>query len=144
MKTCSTCQIEKPLDDFAPMKASKDGKAARCRACYKIWWDDWYHNRGGKEANRERNRARKPNPEATLRKRLAKYGLSSAEFNLLIAANGTKCAICLTNDYEVIDHDHESGKVRGLLCHYCNRALGGFKDNADILRRAAHYIESKK
>jgi hypothetical protein len=40
-----------------------------------------------------------------------------------------------------VDHCHDTGKVRRLLCHNCNRALGLFKDNSDILRKAADYVE---
>ena len=40
-----------------------------------------------------------------------------------------------------IDHDHTTGKVRGMLCHDCNTSLGKFRDNPDILRKAADYLE---
>jgi hypothetical protein len=44
----------------------------------------------------------------------------------------------------VVDHDHDTGAIRKLLCHNCNRALGLFKDNIDVIRRAADYIEEHR
>jgi epoxyqueuosine reductase QueG len=62
---------------------------------------------------------------------------------LLKKQNGV-CAICLKacnkNKRLSVDHDHKTGKVRGLLCNKCNRALGMFKDDPKLLRSAARYI----
>ncbi|MGR6996992.1 endonuclease VII domain-containing protein [Yinghuangia aomiensis] len=51
------------------------------------------------------------------------------------------CVICLVARAEHVDHDHETGRVRALLCFNCNAALGQFKDRPDALRRAAAYLE---
>ncbi len=73
------------------------------------------------------------------------YGLSRAEFTTLLERHGGLCGICrnpmvgLKNLH--VDHDHVTGKVRGLLCRDCNLALGIFGDNAERLRRAARYLE---
>jgi hypothetical protein len=58
------------------------------------------------------------------------------------------CAICLSTEDSYgrskfsVDHDHETGAVRGLLCTHCNRAIGMFRDNGEHLQRAADYINS--
>jgi hypothetical protein len=77
---------------------------------------------------------------------LSKYGLTEKLQQELIAAQGHKCAICET--YKPggrgswhTDHCHTSGVVRGMLCCKCNRGLGQFTDNPDMLRRAASYLE---
>ena len=61
-----------------------------------------------------------------------------------------RCAICGTSDWGKgkntnrphVDHNHENGKVRGLLCNTCNRALGMFEDDKNLLRKAANYLET--
>lgn len=88
---------------------------------------------------------------AQWRYRLRKlYGMTVEGFLELLTAQDNKCAICKTTDPQtknggtfVIDHSHTTGKVRGLLCSPCNRALGLLKDNAGILEKAAEYVRTK-
>jgi len=74
----------------------------------------------------------------------SKYGLSEADWDDLFARQGKRCAVCGTADSEAqwrTDHDHVSGRVRGILCHHCNVALGHFRDIPARLRAAALYLE---
>ncbi len=78
-----------------------------------------------------------------------RYGLTTPQVKQLSALQSNRCAICY-NDLDwsktskansaVVDHNHKTGKVRSLLCNHCNRALGLFKDDADIVRAAANYL----
>lgn len=72
------------------------------------------------------------------------YGLSQADFDAMLEAQNFKCAICETEDSGKrswhVDHDHETGEVRGLLCLHCNVGLGHFKDRTDLLGKAADYL----
>ena len=77
---------------------------------------------------------------------LRKWGMTQDDYEALLAAQDGVCAICRggpvgNKRYLGIDHDHETGKRRGLLCDKCNRALGGFNDDPDALRRAADYLD---
>ena len=81
-----------------------------------------------------------------LRRRLWKYKLTKEQFDTMFATQTGRCAICygdlLSGTYGVaIDHDHATGKVRGLLCHPCNRGLGQFRDTAALLERATEYLK---
>lgn len=73
-----------------------------------------------------------------------KYGLTPAEWDLLYDQQLGRCAICYTDFAGIkvcVDHDHKTGKVRGLLCVECNHGIGKFKDNPVILRNAAQYLD---
>jgi hypothetical protein len=78
--------------------------------------------------------------------RARKYGITGPSLYALTEAHGGRCALCGTEqpggkgDWHV-DHCHDSGEVRGLLCHRCNVGLGNFRDDARLLRAAANYVE---
>jgi len=86
---------------------------------------------------------------AATHKRTCKlYGITPAQYAELLAKQGGGCAICgdpptSTRDLS-IDHDHTTGKVRGLLCNCCNPGLGYFKDNESRLHRAIAYLRENK
>lgn len=76
-----------------------------------------------------------------------RYGITKEEFHYLLKIQNNCCAICKSSDPKKsswsIDHDHRTGEVRGLLCHFCNTMLGFAKDNSIILRSAIDYLENK-
>jgi hypothetical protein len=78
----------------------------------------------------------------------AKYGITLADKEAMFAAQGNACAICKTTKFGKrsahTDHCHESGKVRGILCARCNRGLAYFRDNPEIFRVAANYLEASR
>jgi hypothetical protein len=93
------------------------------RAASKAWSDE----------NRERT---------TAKRRLGKYGLTPDAFETMLAAQAHRCALC-TESFgaerrAVVDHDHATGKVRGLLCDLCNRLLGYIEH--PLAARAAAYL----
>ena len=69
-----------------------------------------------------------------------KYGISREIHEEMVAAQGGRCLICKRKAELCIDHDHESGVVRGLLCRRCNMGLGYFGENPIILQRAIRYL----
>lgn len=58
----------------------------------------------------------------------------------LLRAQGGKCAICRIADATVVDHDHDTRRVRGALCRTCNLGIGHLKDSSEIARQAADYL----
>jgi hypothetical protein len=79
---------------------------------------------------------------------VALYGITLADSEALLAAQGGKCAVCRMplngtskNDTPHIDHCHDTSAVRGVLCHHCNVLLGHAKDSSQLLREAAAYLE---
>lgn len=101
------------------------------------------------ELNREWN---KKNPERrgvlNRKSRLStNYGMTQSEYESMLAKQEGKCAICRTDTptgkWKVfaVDHCHATGSVRGLLCNECNRGMGLLRDSAELLRRAADYLD---
>ena len=100
-----------------------------------------------------RARRKKVDWSATMRKYnlQGKYKLTQEDYIKLLNSQGGMCAICKTNDPSThggkkgklfgIDHNHTTGKIRGLLCGYCNTGLGGFRDNVDLLQLAVEYLK---
>lgn len=71
----------------------------------------------------------------------SRYGLTQDEFLLMFRSQNGACAICLERTYNlVIDHNHETGKVRGLLCDLCNKMIGMAREKPFILQKARIYI----
>lgn len=105
-----------------------------------------------REARSARSRAwRKANPERqrthSRRHHLRrKFGLTLEAYDDLLAGQGGRCGICETTDtapwdWFCVDHDHDTGAVRGLLCHPCNVAIGQTGDDVEVLRKAVAYLE---
>jgi hypothetical protein len=70
-----------------------------------------------------------------------KYNMTLDEFNTISAKQNNKCSICGKVTSLCVDHDHISGKVRGLICRFCNSMLGQAKDNQETLRNAIYYLQ---
>jgi hypothetical protein len=76
------------------------------------------------------------------------YGITQEEHDAMLASQGGECALCgsdspnSANASWAVDHCHSTGRVRGILCHPCNTALGLLKDNTDTLLRAVDYLKA--
>jgi hypothetical protein len=73
------------------------------------------------------------------------YGISSDDYESMLEAQNGVCWICQkSEDVKLsVDHDHDTGKVRGLLCNRCNRGIGNFDDEPELLQRAVYYLTKK-
>jgi hypothetical protein len=74
------------------------------------------------------------------------YNLTLEEYDNMYMSQHGSCAVCKThvtqlNKRLAVDHDHDTGRVRGLLCDNCNRGLGSFKDNRKLLEQAMEYLD---
>lgn len=75
-----------------------------------------------------------------------KYGITADEYDRRLDEQGGGCKICgkiLQRVSLAVDHNHKTGKVRGILCENCNRGLGMFKDDPNLLRSAIEYLENR-
>lgn len=123
MKTCTNCKEIKPESDFYRDRASSDGYMYWCKSC-----------KGTAEYHRNLKR---------------RYDLTIDDFDKLFESQGSVCAICGTDDPGGkgrfhVDHCHETGDIRGLLCHHCNLMLGQARDSTETLMSAIHYLNKHK
>ena len=142
-KRCYKCGSTLPLSSFCRDSSKKDGLHGRCKPCHYAVKRDW------KRRNPEKYRA--DNKRTADRWALQwKYGLSREDYNAMSEDQGGVCKLCSgietsTRNGKVkalaVDHCHASGVVRGLLCTNCNVMLGHAKDDPELLRRAAEYLE---
>lgn len=123
MKRCKSCRTLKPLEEFQGDGRTRDGRATNCRQC-------------GKSRAPERQSARHY-------KLVTRYGISAEEEQELIAAQGGLCASCREEPATQVDHDHKTGKVRGVLCDGCNGGIALFDEDIDLLRRAFLYLNGE-
>lgn len=109
----------------------------------------YYRENREEIALRERKR-RRDNPDYFAEKKYKeKYGITLDEYGEILKEQGGSCAICGqdrgTRDRRMdVDHCHETGGVRGILCEPCNKGIGMFLDNPEWLESAAHYLRSYK
>jgi hypothetical protein len=91
-------------------------------------------------AARERFKDREKRKQENHRQRLWKYGLKPEQYEQMLMDAQNACEICSSTENLVIDHCHDSDKVRGILCWSCNVALGHFKDSLETVKKATDYL----
>lgn len=137
-KICTMCGEDKPLTSFRSRGGiMKHLVKSRCNSClYKE------HRRWTVE-NPDRIREYRNKDSWTLAKRCARRGITPEQLIDAYERQEECCAIC-KDEIELIDsaidHNHETGEFRGVLCKQCNRALGMFKDNTTVLKNALEYL----
>jgi hypothetical protein len=127
-KVCSSCNENKLFEDFNKSSRRKDGRREKCRSCEK-------KHRDTPEIKKQRYSRDLKN----------KYNLTVEEYVQMFGSQEGSCAICkghqsLFKRPLVVDHNHTTGRVRGLLCDNCNRCLGLLKDNKELLTNAINYL----
>jgi hypothetical protein len=97
-----------------------------------------------REMSKSRERSKKRTRHQNYMYRIkSKYGMASEDYDYLLVRQDYRCAICHEDGHNLyVDHSHETGLVRGLLCHQCNIGLGNFKDDPKRLGEALRYLDS--
>lgn len=127
-RLCPKCGEVKTLSEFTRDRSKKSGYHGYCKKCNYLRLKD-------KLGSDHYRRYRK---EWELQHR---YGMTSNEYTLRVAEHGGCCLICNSpSERLVVDHNHSTGQVRGLLCISCNGLLGLANDSRDILKAAIAYL----
>lgn len=130
LKPCSICGEQKPESGFHRASGLASGFQSRCKSCSRENYTP------SPESERSRNLRRK-------------YGISGEQFDEMMESQNGRCAICSVKfdgsgskakHGPLVDHCHNSSKVRGLICRACNFGLGKFEDDPNRLLTAAAYL----
>jgi hypothetical protein len=141
MKNCRTCNIDKPLDSFSMHPQGIYGRHPRCNSCRGIFAKKYY------ALNRDKILARQRLGKNYHRDGLKKFGLTPDQYAVMLNSQLGVCDICgakPTVQRLAVDHDHKTGKIRGLLCRACNLSLGYLRDNVEVLEKAILYLKKHK
>jgi len=158
VKQCTKCGKIKESDAFFKRACRKDGPNSWCKECgIAAKWisvaknNDYYtiQNAEYREKTKERKKLASRNYRAktgSTKVRLHKYGLTLEAFNTMREKQNYRCLLCFIHESECrlgtlcVDHNHETLKVRGLLCHSCNAVLGHAKESVPMLKRMIEYL----
>jgi hypothetical protein len=114
-KYCPTCKTIRPHTQWHRSKRTKDGLSSQCKHC---------RVDGGRRTHLKRM-----------------YALTPEDVEAMLLAQGGVCAICEgPMERPHVDHDHKTGKVRGIFCFNCNAGLGKFQDDVEVVQLAVEYL----
>jgi hypothetical protein len=156
-KTCSTCFQEKDITFFHKNPKSKDVHSGKCKECTRKWQIK------NKERLREYNKNFRKNHKEYFRKYDREYGLKNAERRRsnkyksmygislenrdeILKSQDYKCKCCgkkligLNPRLVCLDHNHTTGAIRGILCHYCNTSLGLMFEDPEKIQQLKDYV----
>lgn len=159
-RECAGCRNFKPWDQFYKQERGQNGRRSRCKTCESARHTRYVAaNRDKVNAKRKQSQSapevrarlaqrqrekRKQDPErfrAHDRKKL--YGIGRAEWERLLQEQGGRCAICFREAPMAVDHCHQTGKIRGLLCRPCNCAIGLFHEDTERMTQAVAYLRTR-
>lgn len=127
------------------MPASTEHRRIKQREYARLWRErhpEWRElQRGAKKRWEDRN-PEKAHASRHRRHLRSTYGITPEQYQQMLIAQGNVCAICKqpSDILLVVDHDHDTDTVRGLLCGPCNRGLGLFRDSPTVLEAASRYL----
>lgn len=150
MKTCRSCHIEKSSDEMRKDPRNRDGLGSYCLKCHNKKYAGKWRNKNPEKAREQDKRCYEKNKDSISKRRVnerlkSRYGVTVEWYDFQFDFQDGACAICRQCPKKgkrlVVDHDHKTGKVRGLLCHSCNLKLGVI-DNTDWVSVAKMYLLS--
>lgn len=159
MKTCSKCGQEKIETEFYRDKQRPDGLTYACGECRRQYFKKWYDANPAlikqiQTKNREKHKEYYSSPERKKKYRIRyiekSFNISYHEYDKLYLEQSGLCAICNLPEtsskctYLAVDHCHKTGKIRGLLCNGCNRALGMLGDTLAGVEKAVEYLRKNQ
>lgn len=160
-KTCTKCSINKNGEEFYKCPTTNDGLHVYCKKCISIISKEWRQDNPEKAKEHRKKYATESSDKIkeTNKKWMSRnmdkikstklkkaYGITIEQYKEMLHNQNNSCHICSRSQLDLtkslaVDHNHKTGKVRGLLCSDCNIGLGCFKDNLKFLEIAISYIK---
>ena len=133
---CKLCYERKHVSNFHKDSSSPRGHAYYCKPCATEKSRAWHFEHKGKALYKTKRQ------ESYFK---TKYNISKEVRDQMLVEQDNKCAICRLSlssngSHTHTDHNHQTGKIRGILCTNCNRGLGHFNDSGDNLQAAIEYL----
>jgi hypothetical protein len=134
MKNCNICNKNKPLNEFVERKNRPSGYQAYCKQCHNLKRKLNYNSEYMRNFDLKKS-----------------YGITQDDYNEMFTKQNGCCKICEIHILNLnqkrkkhlcIDHDHKTGKIRGLLCDKCNRGIGLLQDSKYVLLNAYNYLNA--
>lgn len=146
--TCTGCGLVKEITQFYIKKSSRKGYASQCKTCQEKYWEtDDYKQKHSERAKQwyKTPRGKRVWLNSYYRRH---FGITIEEYERLLSEQNSRCGICETEKCATgksfaVDHDHTTGRVRGLLCKKCNLALGFLEDDTSRMQRAINYMRKR-
>ena len=140
-KKCSLCEKKKILSEFKKEKKVKSGRSSWCKKCANAKNREWYQKNPNKKKEYYQSQKGKRNYYKSFLK--TKYNLSIEEYDQMFEQQNGVCAICRkipVGRRLGIDHNHKTGKIRGLLCNHCNFLLSAW-ENKEFSSQIKKYLK---
>lgn len=142
LKECIVCKEKLTLDHFWKQSASKTGTQSYCKTCQMERNNEYKRS---EEYRKKQAEYREKNRETSVCKALQRtYSITLDDYRTMLEEQGNVCKCCGL-EYTVkryhVDHCHETGKIRGLLCDSCNRGLGFFGDKSEGVYKGYLYLK---
>ena len=133
---CSICGQEKPANKFRLRNSRKRGCTSACKKCLRAKYDWRTYNKNYWVANKDKARNLQLQHH---------YGISLLQYNEMFNGQNGCCLICGRHQSQLkrtfhVDHNKNTGQVRGLLCASCNRGVGYLQDSSELCLKAAQYL----
>jgi hypothetical protein len=126
-RRCGKCREVKSTSEFPRNRTTKSGFHSYCKPCHQNQFRESLARRHGGSSRHYHL--------------MQKYGIGAIEVDELIRQQGGACAVCRRREAKQVDHDHDTGEVRGIVCLLCNAAMGAFHDDPHLIRRAIAYVK---
>lgn len=152
LQKCSICNEVLKLDSFYRYSKSTTGRKGQCIECYTRVGSEYRRDpRVRKLISERRSKFNRENPEEAYRRQRKyafknKYGITLGDYDAMLREQNGRCAICFSPQPSgvslYIDHCHDTGAVRGLLCRPCNSGIGFLQDDVNRMKSAIRYLEN--